>query len=56
MKWTGLDYEQAVRLDQDRQKWRTIASNTRQRGRKLIMVMKLARRAWNDEFRIAAFC
>ena len=30
MKWTGLDYEQAVRLAQDCQKWRTIASNPRQ--------------------------
>ena len=33
IKWTGLNYEQAVRLAQDRQKWRTIASNPRQEDR-----------------------
>ena len=30
IKLTGLNYEQAVRQAQDRQKWRTIASNPRQ--------------------------
>ena len=31
-KWTGLQYHQAVRLAQQRQQWRTIASNPQQDG------------------------
>ena len=43
MRWTGLDYEQAVRLAQDRQKWRTIQAlhptPRQEEGMMMMMIM-----------------
>ena len=41
MKWTGLDYEQAVRLVQDHQKMENRCIQPSPRGRNLMMMMKL---------------